>query len=57
MPILAFLQNTDRDESATRLASLISDYIEGVFKKRFSNTNELEQQVESSLIPITKNFL
>jgi hypothetical protein len=56
MPILAFLQNTDRDESSMRLASLISDYIEGVYRKIFSNTNELEQLVEKSLTPIIQNY-
>lgn len=56
MPILAFLHNTNRDESATRLASLISDYIEGVYRKKFSNANELEQLVERSLTQIIQNY-
>lgn len=56
LPILAFLQNTDRDESATRLASLISDYIEGVYRKKYSNANELEQLIERSLTPIIQKY-
>ena len=56
MPIFAFLQNTDHDESATRLASLISDYIEGVYRKKFSTANELEQLVGKSLTPIIQNY-
>jgi len=56
LPILAFLQNTDRDKSATRLASLISDYVEGVYIKIYSNANELEQLIERSLTPIIQKY-
>lgn len=48
MPILAFLLDEDRDSDAERLASRVSDYVEGQFRKTVKKPEDLRIAVESA---------
>lgn len=49
IPQLVFLQSVPRDADADRLASAVSNYTDGVFRKTFSTSTELEGLVESAV--------
>jgi hypothetical protein len=49
LPVLGFVQETSRDESAGRFVRRLSDYVEGRFRTTFRTPAELEQQVESAV--------
>ncbi len=52
LPVLAFLEDTDRDDDARRLASALSDYSGGMFRATFKSPQELEQAVARALRPV-----
>ncbi|MBW1674040.1 MAG: DUF4062 domain-containing protein, partial [Deltaproteobacteria bacterium] len=54
--ILAFVQNTDRDEGATRLVAKISDFVNGVFRPTFVTAKELQSAVGEALGPIIDHY-
>jgi hypothetical protein len=54
--ILAFIQRTDRDPDATRLAADLSDYIGGRFRRTFTGPEELRLEVERALAQVIPNF-
>lgn len=49
IPQLIFLQDVPRDRAADLLAATVSNYTEGVFRKTFSTSSELEALVESAV--------
>src|SRR3569833_3246378 len=42
LPILVFVQDVARDADATRLCEAVFDYIDGVFRRAFTDPRELE---------------
>lgn len=52
LPVLAFLQETERDEAASNLASALSDYTGGMFRTTFGTPAELENAVATALRPV-----
>lgn len=56
MPILVFIQEGTRDESTQRFIDKVSDYVDGRFRKTFSNSGELKQTITESLIRTTEGW-
>jgi hypothetical protein len=56
MPILAFLQDVEREDDALKFAGRISDYINGHFRLEFDNALDLQEGVENSVLPIIAQF-
>ncbi len=52
LPVLAFIQDGARDPDATKLISLLSDYVHGYFRKTFSTPSELEKAVQEALLKL-----
>lgn len=49
IPVHVFLEDIERDESAANLAGTVSDYVEGTFRKTFSNSEDLRRAIVNSL--------
>jgi hypothetical protein len=49
LPVLVFLEDVPRDADGERLAKILSDYVDGNFRVKFSGTAELRDQIERSL--------
>lgn len=49
IPILAFVQDIERDADATRFAKALSEYVEGGFRTIFRTSAELEQRMKSAV--------
>lgn len=49
LPVLVFLEDVPRDADGERLARILSDYVGGNFRVKFSGAAELRNQVERSL--------
>ncbi len=49
LPALVFLEDVPRDADGERLARILSDYVDGNFRVKFSGAAELRNQVERSL--------
>lgn len=49
LPILAFLEEGERDAEATRLARTLSDYVAGGFRTTFSSPEELREKVAAAV--------
>lgn len=49
LPVFAFLQDTERDADAERLARTLSDFVDGAFRRTFSTSDELQREVERAL--------
>jgi hypothetical protein len=47
--VLVFLEDVPRDADGERLARILSDYLDGHFRVKFSGAAELQEQVERSL--------
>ena len=56
LPVLAFIQNCERDREAERLAEQLSDYVEGVFRPTYNDLPELRKAVEHALSPLIRGF-
>jgi len=56
LSVLAFIQNTDRDEDAQRFTDLLSDYVTGVFRTTFDTTADLETLVENAARPLVQHY-
>ncbi|MDB4915257.1 MAG: hypothetical protein JWM95_2901 [Gemmatimonadetes bacterium] len=54
-PILVFLQDVPRDDHAARLVRRVSDYVEGAFRRTFTNELELQRELERALHPLLTN--
>jgi hypothetical protein len=52
IPVLAFLQNVERDPDAKRFARELSDYATGAFRRTFTTPADLRAEVESALRPV-----
>lgn len=57
LPILAFIQNCERDREAERFAVRLSDYVEGVFRPTYNDLPELRRAVEDAVAPIIRGFV
>lgn len=55
-PILAFIQNIKRDADAERFISILSDYIDGVFRPTFNTVAELCSQISAALTPVIRQY-
>lgn len=53
--LLAFIETVDRDQDADRLASRLSDYVGGLFRKTFLGPDQLRTYIENALAPIIKD--
>lgn len=51
-PVLLFLQNATRDAEAERLARVVSDYVDGTFRKTFTSPGDLQREVTRALSPL-----
>lgn len=51
-PVLAFLQDIDRDADASALARIVSDYVRGVFRRTFHTPAELTAEIARALSPL-----
>ena len=49
LPVLVFLEDVPRDADGERLARILSDYVDGNFRVKFSGAAELRDQIERSL--------
>jgi Domain of unknown function (DUF4062) len=49
LPILIFLEDVPRDADGERLAKILSDYVDGHFRVKFSGGAELGEQIECAL--------
>lgn len=56
MPVLAFVENCSRDSDAQELVKKLSDYIDGVFRRTFTGTEELRSQIEEALAPLVDQY-
>jgi hypothetical protein len=52
LPVLVFLEDVPGDADAQRLAKILSDYVDGNFRVKFTGAAELQGQIERSLRPI-----
>lgn len=52
LPVLLFLAGGEREEEASRLASRLSDYVEGYFRVEVSSPEELRREVQEALGPV-----
>ena len=50
--VLVFLQETERDAAATAFARMLSDYVDGRFRRTFATPDELRAEVERALRPL-----
>ena len=57
LPVLAFIQNCERDRDAERLAEHLSDYVGGVFRPTYNDLPELRKAVEHALAPLIIGFV
>ena len=51
-PVLIFLQNTPRDDSASALARRLSDYVDGAHRSTFTTADDLRAEIERALAPL-----
>jgi len=51
-PVLVFLQNTARDDSAVAFTKKLSDYIDGAHRRTFTTVDDLRTEIERALIPL-----
>ena len=51
-PVLVFLQNTARDDSAVAFTKKLSDYIDGAHRRTFTTVDDLSTEIERALIPL-----
>lgn len=56
IPVLAFIQDIERDEDAKRLVASLSDYVNGVFRPNFKTLDELHRQVLQALTPTIQHL-
>jgi hypothetical protein len=49
LPVLVFLEDVPRDADAQRFTSILSDYVDGSFRVKFTGAAELQDQIERSL--------
>ncbi|MFC1510203.1 DUF4062 domain-containing protein [Candidatus Omnitrophota bacterium] len=56
MKVFVFIQEGDNDEPSRKFANKVSDYIDGHFRKTFSEVDELGKEIEKSLKPITEGW-
>jgi hypothetical protein len=56
LSLLAFIQETDADDGARRLAARLSDYISGMFRTTFSLPEDLRAAVTKALAPMVDGF-
>jgi hypothetical protein len=49
LPVLVFLEDVPRDPDGERLARILSDYVDGHFRVKFSGAAELRDRIERSL--------
>lgn len=56
LPVLAFIQDGQRDEEATRFVGKLSDFVDGLFRTSFENVNELESAVEPAVRRVSETI-
>jgi hypothetical protein len=56
LPVLAFIQECEREHDAERLVERLSDYVEGVFRPTYNDFPELQKAVEHALAPLIRGF-
>ena len=54
LPIVAFLQNTDRDAKAEEFERKVSDYVNGHFRVTFNDISDLKDKIEKAVRPLIK---
>src|SRR3984957_8971443 len=52
LPVLVFIEDIPRDADVERLARLVSDYVDGHFRVKFSGAAELRDQVARALLDV-----
>lgn len=56
IPILAFIQDIEMDEDATRLSGIVSDYTDGTFRNKFVASPDLKNLIEKALKPQIEHY-
>jgi len=52
IPVLIFLEETERDSGASLLENKVSDYLHGGLRKKYSSESELREAVKNALAPL-----